>query len=47
MLVIGKIIKKTGSEFSIIKTEINMKEGGLKIRDMGKEHFGFATRKIN
>lgn len=47
MLGIGKIIKKMVLEFSTMKMEINIKEGGLIARGMGKEHFGFAIQKIN
>lgn len=47
MSAIGKIIKKMGLEFNITKMEINMREDGLRIKDMDKERFGFAIPKTN
>jgi hypothetical protein len=40
MWVIGKITKRTVSAFSIIPTVINIKEDGVRIKDMGKALFG-------
>jgi hypothetical protein len=47
MLAIGKKTKRTDLEFSIIKMEINMKEDGLIIKDMGKELSGSVIQKVN
>ena len=47
MLEIGRIIRKMGSEFSIMKMEINSKEAGLIIKGMGKELIGSLILKIN
>lgn len=45
MLEIGKIIRKMGLEFSIIKMEINIKEGGATIKEMDRAHIGCAITK--
>ena len=43
----GKIIRSMGLAYSTTKMETNMKEGGVIIRDTGRELSGLATPKTN
>jgi hypothetical protein len=47
MWAIGKIIRRMGLEYSIMKMGINIREGGVRTRDMGKVHFGYVILRIN
>jgi hypothetical protein len=47
MSVIGKIIRNKVLEFNIMRMEISMKEDGLRIKDIIKEHYGLQMERIN
>lgn len=47
MSVIGRIIRRMGLGFSIMRMGINMREVGMIVRDMGKVPSGFVILKVN